>query len=227
MIYHCLIIMIIGAFIMGKYDKISQSRIEPEKVEIDHSVLKTCEIPNDLWGATVDKIKDSDIKSDVKVYLLNLWDAYDRGIGFVFTGPSKSGKSSAASAILKSARSYGFSCLFQSSNDLVTRVIQNNQYDDNITYESRSLDVDFLAIDHIEPSTNENRFNIINRIIRKRSSWKKPTILTSYIPENYLYQFFPPDFKNTISSRFRVCSFTDNNWADRLEEQKKQFFEED
>lgn len=229
MSYHYLKTLItMGRFTVDNYEKVDHSQIKEGKVDVTEAVMKRCEIPSNLWNVTIDNIdSDSDIYQDIDKYLRNIWTAYEKGIGFVFLGPSQSGKSALASIILKYARSLGFKCLFQNSNDLVSRIIQSEDYDDVQSYESRCLNVDFLTIDHVEPSTNENRFSIINRIIRKRHSWKKPTIITSCIPEEYMYQFFPPDFKKIVSSRFRVKSLTDSQWVERMKKEKEKFFGDD
>lgn len=187
---------------MSDIDKLNKSRVEPGKIEVNKKRVNRAEIPTSFHNTSLKEIDDNEVNKKVNMYVNNLWKAYNRGVGLIFYGPPLTGKSSLASIVLKNAIEWGFTSLFKDADSIIQSTINDDEFSDGELYKKRFLKVDFLVIDDIQPSKNENRFSMIYNVIKKRSDWTLPTILTTSIPIDYLNQYFPLGFREVSDTYF-------------------------
>lgn len=206
--------------------KKNKGEVEKGKVELTESVLNRAEIPDPLKSAKIGKCPDVDVKDKVKTYINKMWEAYKQGLGLLFFGPPKTGKSGFASVIAKHALNRGYSVLFKRSSDIISKLINEENFDTKESYSQRFTSVDFLIIDDIQPSKNENRFSMLYDIIKRREDWSLPTIITTKIPEHYLYQYFPFGFEDTVEASFQPLKVDIDKWKDQKKEVREKIFGE-
>jgi chromosomal replication initiator protein len=206
--------------------RLKHGQVEKGKVDLNPDVLQRAEIPKSLYKTTVEKSSSGEAKDKVDMYIDKLWKAYDTGLGLLFYGPPKSGKSGFASIIAKHALNWGFRVLFKDSSTIISSVINRDKFEDNTTYQKRFREVDFLVIDDIQPSKNENRFSMLFDIIKERDKWNKPTIITTKIPKDYLYQYFPMGFEEMLKTSFEVIPVKSDKWLKKLQQKREIVFGE-
>jgi DNA replication protein DnaC len=144
------------------------------------------------------------LKKEYQEYVSDLKNSYHTGKSILFSGFFGSGKTFAATNILKRAAEKNYSCLYVTLNDIVYSVI-NNTAEDKSASRQELLLVDFLVIDEFDPRHmgSEQGAELFGRIFedvfRSRIQNNLPTILctnASKIEE----AFKEGPIRNSISS---------------------------
>lgn len=122
------------------------------------------------------------LKKEYLEYISDLKKSYHAGNSVLFSGFFGSGKTFAATNILKRAAEKNYSALYVTLNDIVYSVI-NNSAEDKSAARQELLTVDFLVIDEFDPRHmgSEQGAELFGRIFedvfRSRIQNNLPTIL--------------------------------------------------
>lgn len=107
-------------------------------------------VGNRFWGVTVDKIPDSAAyKAMLKKYIENLKEHIEDGIGMLFEGKPRAGKTSAAVIIAKAVMAHSGTAFFIRADELTKAVIEKQQFDEDGMVADRMREVDLLVIDDL------------------------------------------------------------------------------
>jgi DNA replication protein DnaC len=150
--------------------------------------LQRANIPEEFWRTVVDRVPDS-ARPTISAYLANLRTHAERGAGLLLWGDQGTGKTAAATLILRAARAWGCSAFFTSVFDLREAMRARTQHDDASSVFDRCREVDILVIDNLR-ITDANghyvNFQILEDLFLARGSRLKVSILTTQISRKTL-----------------------------------------
>jgi DNA replication protein DnaC len=161
-------------------------------------------IPVEYWGLVFkDFSGDPNFKRFVIKQIRGIDDVYEQGTSFAFVGNLGTGKTYAATSILKKALISGFSGMHTHMADIVRTVLSNSI--DSGEYIDKLLNVDFLVIDEFDarwvfPSEKSERMfgSTLEHLLRCRFQNGMPTILCSNTQE--IDEVLSDDFSRAFSS---------------------------
>jgi DNA replication protein DnaC len=146
---------------------------------------------------------DDNFKRFITAKMSDMSDMYENGGSLAFVGNLGTGKTYAASCILKMAIVSGYTARYVNMSDVVNELVSSKT--DNSTYLNSLIDVDFLAIDEFDkrwvfPSEKaEHLFGqTLEHILRSRFQNYMPTVLCSNT-EN-IDEVLSEDFARAFSS---------------------------
>jgi len=146
---------------------------------------------------------DSNFKHFVSNRLSNIDEMYEKGQSLAFVGNLGTGKTYAASCLLKKAIVSGFTGKYANMADIVNGLVSSQT--DNSSYLEQLMNVDFLVIDEFDkrwvfPSDKAERLfgQTLEHILRCRFQNYMPTILCSNT-EN-IDEVLSEDFSRAFSS---------------------------
>jgi DNA replication protein DnaC len=157
---------------------------------------------NRFWDASMDKIPDgADYKKIVKKYIDNIVRNVEDGVGLLFHGDLRGGKTSASVIIAKSIVEHKGSAFFSRADELVRDIMERKRFDETQTVDVRTRAVDMLVIDDLGA---ENKFDygksIIERVIRHRYDHKRPIIFTTNIKATKMEEFYGEGIWTVVQS---------------------------
>lgn len=163
-------------------------------------------IPIKFWKYRLkDFIWDPKASQKVRKYISKIHEARIRGLGLYLWGGGGTGKSLAASLILKHAIKGGYQVVFTSLEETIN-MSNDTMYDKDAREKfQRILSVDFLVFDDIDKtfisSKSEYIQSRIDTIFRKRANSLLPTILTSNLSKQELLSKL--DTRTSTTSAFK------------------------
>lgn len=194
-------------------------------------------LPERFWKAQFSRIPD-DTQGVVERYIRSLGNFLDpgkvmrEGYGFIFWGDNDTGKTSAASVILKEARRRGFTSLFIRAPQYRDGVMQGAPFDDDMTLPERCSGVDMLLLDDLgkEPSSKESdggSQRMFEELLRDRCSNLRPTIITmNSNPYKALEDRYARSFTRLISETFTIIKVGGPSQRELGIERLESFFQE-
>jgi len=117
-------------------------------------------------------------------YASNFRLALHEGAGFIFAGPSGTGKTFLSCAISKVIIADGFSSLFMSAADIVQRYEAASHYSSSISQEDLSRELvgaDLLIIDEVEMFSGEPGRQVLIKLVNDRYENNRPIIMLSNV----------------------------------------------
>jgi DNA replication protein DnaC len=179
-------------------------------------------LPARFHYAVLDNVPDGDPSRIVRKFWANLGTIFEpgeivrNGWSAVFWGKNGTGKTAAASVLLKEARRRGFTCLFIKAHDYQVAAIEKERFDETETVKHRCATVDFLVIDDLskEPG-NENSSGwserLYENLLRERCGNRKVTIITTNADKENLSSRYSPSMIQLMSESFVMVGFGDQS----------------
>lgn len=144
------------------------------------------------------EIEDGPVKDKIKSFIVNLRQFVIKGFGLYLYGDYGSGKTHAASVVLKQAAIRGYSCYLVQAADLANLKINKGTFDCEQTLWDRLTNVHILVIDDIgKEHDSEWAQNTIVNLLRERNRRSNSiTIFTSNLP------YIPGDTRSGFARRY-------------------------
>jgi len=169
-----------------------------------------------FWGVTLDQIPDSGkYKEELKRYLENLSSNIKGGVGLLFYGDYRQGKTSAATILAKAVVAHGGTAFFIRSDDLVGSMIEKKPFDADQTVMERIEAVDLLIIDDVgSEHVGKSQFNssLLERLVRHRYDNKKVLIITVNLQPNKLAEAYGEGTLKVMKSMMRLVRVDGTHW---------------
>jgi len=158
------------------------------------------QIPVDYWFRKMSEFYgDQAFKDQIMDYINNIEENYNKGVSLYLAGERGRGKTMASCSILKKATLEGYSIMYYTLTDLVSKIIAQGYH---ILIEAK--EVDFLVIDELD-----NRFfpteksmemygGYLESILRSRTQNYLPTIMCSNFVD--ISNLFQGEFKKSFLS---------------------------
>jgi len=191
-------------------------------------MLRRMNIPEDYWRVTLEGVGPDETRDIVTKYLVNIAGALSQGIGMVINGEYGSGKTSIAILCLKQARRLGGTGLYLTAPEYLRDVFRGVMYDDTLTVERRSAEVDLLVIDDL----GKEAVNIMSEkdasaamfvaLMKERASSSKSTIITSNLTIDMIEKLYGKAFRESIREKSPMLTAS---CVKRTNEAVKNFFE--
>ena len=142
-----------------------------------------CKIPSFFWDKSIKKFAGNKIlKSKIQDKLRDLNDWYDEGSSLILVGGLGTGKSYVSCCCLKIAVTSGFSALYTSMVEVISKIISER----DAVYIEKIMNVDFLVVDEFDsrwifPSDKSEQMFSANMeyVLRTRFQNGLPTIICS------------------------------------------------
>jgi DNA replication protein DnaC len=159
-------------------------------------------IPTVYWNSSFkDFSGDKNFGNIFKQYLSDIDSLYDSGKSIILVGSLGVGKTYSSSCLLKLAIVNDYSAIYSTMADIINRVIRS----DGSEYLQSLLDVDFLAIDELDPrwifpsEKSEQLFgSTMEHLLRSRFQNGLPTIMCSNADD--VDKIFAGQFGKTFKS---------------------------
>jgi DNA replication protein DnaC len=179
-------------------------------------------IPVDYWEREMTDFQGPKIlKNRYDNIIKSLDDSYKKGIGYCFAGGHGTGKTMAASNILKRAVETGnYSALYVNLTDVVSVLLSG----DSVLARKYLIETDFLVIDEIDPRFmgSENAADLFGRllepIIRTRIQNRLPIIICTNSTD--MTSSFSGPLRASLNSLMKVVKLTAAPGKDRRGEIK-------
>lgn len=168
--------------------------------------IERMRIPERYWDSKYSTIQgsvpgDGTLQGKIQIYLKNLPDMMETGVGLMLWGDNSRGKTSAAVVALLEARRRGYTGLFLHAAQLKDKCWSDEPFDEEESWYDRILSVDFLLIDDlgkgVQDSTGAGE-RLLATVVRTRCAAKKVTWITMNMKPDELV----PDFctKSTVAA---------------------------
>lgn len=189
-------------------------------------LLKRMEVPVLHYYATLSDIPDDcPQKKYLTKYINNFNENINEGIGLLFYGNYGTGKSAAASILLKAVAVTKRTGLFVMCSKLPSLIWKDVQFDEEQSYYDRILSVDLLVLDELIFFENKSDF-LVEQIVRERLNAQKATIITTNLSikgENSIQQRYPALF-NVMTEYLIPINFAGYNFRKPIAEELKREF---
>lgn len=131
-----------------------------------------------------DFLKDCPAKDKTLIYIEEIQKMREEGIGILISGPNGTGKTFLATEVLKEALDNGYSAQVATVTGIIDIYTKGWESEPNrVFFNERIREIDFLLIDDIgkenDKSISAIGRQVIDRLIRYRSSRLKPTLYTT------------------------------------------------
>lgn len=148
--------------------------------------------------------KHSSAPSNVQEPLLRYIETIDKwilkGVGFIFDGKSRSGKSGCAAILAKAAVSRGRSAFFTRVSELRDAIKYDTPFSDDTSVWNRCRNVDFLVLDNLLPEDATLPYlnaSALTDLVTFRGERQRATVLTTQLKPDDLKS---PSFGSFIAS---------------------------
>jgi len=141
-------------------------------------------VPLKYWEHEVSDVTDPRVNSKVQVYVRKINEALTNGIGLYFYGTQGTGKTLAASIILKEAIRRGYRVYFTMLTEVLEKYC-DGRYDRQAraSFARNILEADFLVVDDIDKAYVSDKTTFIDTaydyVFRTRANKNLPVIITS------------------------------------------------
>lgn len=138
-------------------------------------------LPVALWDASFEHVTES-AREPIRKFATRAKEVKEKGVSLYLHGTKGSGKTGAATMILKEGRSWGFTAFCLSVTELREAIRTHTPFDGESTIADRCRNVDFLLLDDLRAEDAvEKMFNIndIRNLIVSRYDRGLPTLITS------------------------------------------------
>lgn len=163
--------------------------------------MAEAEIPLDYWFREMEKFYgDLNFKKAIINYINNIEHEYRKGEIICFTGHRGTGKTMAASCILKKALLKDYSAYYTNMVDVVSHLLSSSSY----VFRNMIKNLDFIVIDEVDrrffPSQGSQGLygNNFENIIRTRVQNRLPTIMCTNSED--ISQIFCGEFEISFAS---------------------------
>ncbi len=165
------------------------------------------------WAARISSIPDGyDYKNIIKGYVAGMHLYELAGLGVFLYGDIGSGKTSIGSIILRNALARGGSILSIRMVDMLDELTARRPVD--LTNGSSLINalkkVNYLLVDDLTPEDKIWRTNKIESVLRARNDEKLPTIITSNMPKDDVFNI--PWLKSIFFERYLGVKVTGIDW---------------
>ena len=141
--------------------------------------MRLLRLPHLYWGCSLQEIPDKCKHKDfLQRYIINIQERVGEGVGLLLWGEYSTGKSAAASIILKVGASWGIVGLWIKAGDVPGYVIQGNLFNADMSLIDRARSVSLLVLDELI-MYGDNRDAFVESLIRDRINEQKVTIITT------------------------------------------------
>ena len=163
-------------------------------VKITQSVLKRMNLPLDLWRVGLSGVQDPAVAELMTRWAKKSGRLLSEGKGFLFFGPTGTGKSALASMVARQARSLGMPVYFTTLWELRQNIWAKNSFDSETSVMQRARDVRVLILDDLTVEDAHERvlaWPEIQSLLRERIHGQRPTLLTTRLDTSKLDATFP------------------------------------
>lgn len=168
--------------------------------------LERMRVPPKFWDSQLEKIS-----AQPKVIIdrfLSDFNAYlSRGWGLLFWGDYGTGKTAAASVMMKEGVIKNYKTgLWVFADDVASFIIDKTQFDSTESMQERMLSVDLLLIDEFLISSKRDSFKdtSLEMIFRRRVAMKKSTCFTTNLTPKMIEERYPALFNVMLECVFPV-----------------------
>lgn len=172
-----------------------------------------------FWHVSVDQIPETaHYRKELDRYLQNLEENVRSGVGMMFYGDYRKGKTSSAVILAKAVVAYGGTSYFIRSDDLVSSVLEKKEFDQDQTVMQRLDTVDLLVVDDLGAEhTGKSHFNValLEKIVRYRYDNRKALVLTVNLSPKNLVEVYGEGTLKVIKSMMRVVEVDGTNWYEQ------------
>lgn len=140
------------------------------------------------WHVSLDAIPDTcEYKRVLRGWTERVKDAVEKGIGLMFLGEFRQGKTAAGIIGLKAVLAHGGTGLFIRADQLTKVIVEKERFDEDELFEDRMKGVDVLMIDDLgEEYSKEYGIGLVEQIIRYRYDRQRCLIITTNVKEKDL-----------------------------------------
>lgn len=201
--------------------------IRPKREKLSEQNLQRRGIPRLYFNASLDEYDiDPTIKTIFERYINNLDTMFQDGVGIVCYGKNGSGKTYLSSIVVKEAYRSRYSSFLVTLQELIDLNFENDEKLKEVT------NCDFLVIDEIGKEVeSRNKFNIIvfEKVLRKRETLGKPTILCMNLNIEDFYGRYGGSIESLVKSYNVKVLFTgeDFRYASSVHKNSVQLLLED
>jgi len=169
-------------------------------------LLNRMNLPRNHWDARLSEIPDkASHKEQIVDYVENITYNVSNGRGLYLSFKQSTGKSAIAAICLKAALSKGHSGLWLACDQVPKYIIEDYEFDDDMTVVQRAETVPLLVLDEFVLSVKSEkgrkvarvgeRERMIEMMVRRRIDAKKATIITSNIGPKTFEEVYPSFFR--------------------------------
>lgn len=167
--------------------------------ELTQADLRRACLPERYWHVTLGQIPTKcEYAAVMRRYVDHIQDRIGKGTGLLFHGPYRTGKTSAASIVLKAALAYRYSGCFLRVGELVDSVFERWTWSDGVRslpMRHRIVEVDVLVLDDLSAERNRDALPpLFEEIVRERFDRRRTTLLTT----NLSFQTLTERFTNVF-----------------------------
>jgi DNA replication protein DnaC len=202
----------------------------------DEYSLALSNIPAGLRFLTKHDISEEFVKNNkenwhrIATYSKKLKDAHDNGAGLFIHGENGSGKSFAATLVLKRALKDGYTAYFillRKLTKIAFDALNNQESYENL--ERLMTEIDFLVIDELDKvykDRNDLVYNLLEDLFKQRYYSKKPLIVTSNVSQDEIARIHGETVAATLAERLFPVTLIGNYRPHIMENLEKSFFTE-
>lgn len=181
--------------------------------------LERMRLPARFHHVTFDGVPDGGPKHVVRKFWIGMGTIFEpgeivlNGWSALFTGDNDTGKTGAASVILKEARRRGFTCLFIRAQDYRSSVIDKEKFDGVTTVKQRCSEVDFLVLDDLgkeggdEFSSSSGSERMFEDLLRDRCGNRKVTVITTNATKQKMLSRYERSMLDVVGETFIIVPF--------------------
>lgn len=178
-----------------------------EKRPVSSGQIDRARIPDRLAGAVLEKVPPVP-RGDISEYIKDILTYRAEGTGLFLWGANGRGKSSAAVLVLKEALGYGASAFFITCEEVRIAYAKDEDKIDRIVHS------DFVVLDDLGKEYRSQggwAERALESILRRRSLYCRPTIITTNIVPEKLPGLYRPSFLSSIAESCVFVHFEGDN----------------
>ena len=150
---------------------------------LDDEDFARMHLPVELWSASKEGLSPK-IRDPIEKFCGRILEVKSKNVGLFLYGKGGSGKTGAASVVLKEARAWGFTAYAASVTVLREAVRTYAAFDNESSIIDRARSVDFFLLDDLRAEDAQEKFFTINdvrNLIVSRHDRGLPTLITSLL----------------------------------------------
>lgn len=197
------------------------SFLSHESRKLDREDMRRMNVGERFWGVTLEQVPEGCAYRDrISAYLDAMHECIKKGIGLLFYGDYRSGKTAAAIIVMKNVVAFGGTALFIRADELSKAVIEKTIFDDDETLEERMKSVDLLVIDDLgQEHSKDFGASVVESIIRNRYNHRKAILVTLNIEIAEIEKKYGLGVLRVMRSMTAPVAVAGTNWMEKEREE--------
>lgn len=150
-----------------------------KRYDLTEDDLVRMNVGSTFWRCQLATVPDGcAYKKAVQAWIAKMPEMLKKGVGMMFHGDFRQGKTGAAVICLKAVATHGGTGYMLRADEVAGVVVRNTRFDEDMSVEERCMDVDLLVVDELGKGGHEQSTGMVERLLRHRYDRGKAMVVT-------------------------------------------------